>query len=435
MTESTLDAPRLLEPVHPRDGVWLQDSPQNLMVINSVLTLDRMSVGELRKVFQERVIEAEGGERFPRFTRRLVERDGRTYWQEVSDFRIEQHIFTVDQGSLSSREGLQAYIGEQASKPLPMERPPWQLHFVPDFADGQSAIVSRMHHVLGDGMALIPVLFSLMDLEGEEPGQQPPKTRGIPDSMWKVGALASLLGGPILVHRALWRSDRGLFHGSELSGRKRVAWTPGFDLARVKEIKNRLGATVNDVLMTVVAGGFRRYSARHPGEPVQRVRVSMPVNVRHPEAPPSMDNRFGAVMLDLPVGIENVLHRLREIQRRMVALKRSVEPFVYYGSINVLLAILPKSASRALVDFYAKKCTAVLSNVPGPQEPLSVAGKRVRGMLFWVPQRANIGLGISILSFSGEVRIGVFADEAILTDPAELVADMEAELAHLGEKA
>lgn len=435
MVEVGDDAP-VLERVHPRDGVWLQDSPTNLMVINSIMTFDSMPIETLRQVWAERVMSPGGEREYPRFARRLVRKGGKIYWQEASNFRLEDHIFAVDDPALRTKEGLQAYIGEQASKPIPMDRPPWQLQFVPEMGDGGSAIVSRIHHVMGDGMALIPVLFSMMDVGEGEDGPEPPKTRGTPGQMWKVRLAASLLGGPILGSRALWRPDDSLFHGPELGGTKRVAWTPALDLQAIKDIKNRLGATVNDVLMAVVAGGFRRYSERSgAGEELRNVRVSMPVNVRPPDAPHTMDNRFGAVMLDLPVEVEAPDERLEEVKQRTAKLKRSVEPFVYYGSVNVLLAMLPKGVSRSLVDFYAKKCTAVLSNVPGPQEGLSIAGRRVRAMLFWVPQRANIGLGISILSFSGEVRIGVFADTAILEDPARLVDDMEAELGVYAELA
>lgn len=413
----------VLEPVHPRDGVWLQDSPQNLMVINSIMSFDRMDVEDLREVFRERILDLEGGERYPRFRRRVVRRGDRWYWQDVDDFRLEDQIVVVDDPALQTRAGLQDYIGRQASKPLPEDRPPWQIQFIPEFYDG-SAFFCRVHHVMGDGMAFLPVMFSLMDADGQEP----PKTRGTQGSLWKVGVAASLLAPPLLLTRAVLPGDRSLFHGGELSGEKRVAWTRAADIDRVKAIKNQLGATVNDVLMAVVAGGFRRYAARHPGEPVKQVRVSMPVNVRRPDEPPVMDNRFGAVIFQLPVEIEDPRERTAEIQRRTTKLKRSPEPWVYYGSVKVLLSLLPTAAGRWLVDFYARKCTAVLSNVPGPQQPFTLAGRPVRSMLFWVPQRANIGLGISILSFAGEMRIGVFSDVALVSDPRELVEDMEAEL-------
>ncbi len=423
----------LIEPVHPRDGVWLQDRTENLMVINSVMTFDRMDIDDLRRVWLDRVMAADGGQRYPRFSRLVVRKDRKAWWQEDPAFDIARHIFSVEDPALKTREGLQEYIGRQASQPLPQDRPLWQLHFIPEFGDGGSALVSRIHHVMGDGMALIPVLFSMMDVG--ESNQEPPQTRGTTGAMWMVRLKALLVGGPLLLRKALMRADRSMLHGPALDGRKRVAWTSAIDLGRIKEVKNQRGCTVNDILMAVVSGGVRRFGLRRRdsggGAEIQGFRVSMPVNVRAPSAPPTMDNRFGAVMVELPVDIGPIDTRMQAIRKRMNALKRSVEPFVYYGSVTFLLKVLPRRIGRWLVDFYAKKCSAVMSNVPGPQEPLTISGSRVRAMLFWVPQRANIGLGISILSFSGEVRIGLFADHALVEDPAELVADIEAELTEI----
>lgn len=418
----------LIEAVHPRDGVWLQDRAENLMVINSVMTFDRMEIDELRRVWLDRVMAADDGRRYPRFSRLVVRQGRKAWWQEDPAFDIARHIFSVEDAALRTREGLQEYIGRQASLPLPSDRPLWQWHFIPEFGDGGSALVSRIHHVMGDGMALIPVLFSMMDVG--ETNQEPPQTRGTPGAMWLVQLKALLVGGPLLLYKALKRADQSVLHGPPLDGQKRVAWTPAIDLAHIKEIKNQRGCTVNDILMAVVSGGVRRYGERQ-GSAIRGFRVSMPVNVRPPSAPPTMDNRFGAVMVELPVDIGPIDTRLQVIKARMNALKRSVEPFVYYGSVTFLLKVLPRRVGRWLVDFYAKKCSAVMSNVPGPQEPLTISGSRVRAMLFWVPQRSTIGLGISILSFSGEVRIGLFADHALVQNPAELVADIEAELVEI----
>jgi hypothetical protein len=87
--------------------------------------------------------------------------------------------------------------------------------------------------------------------------------------------------------------------------------------------------------------------------------------------------------------------------------------------------------SRGLIDFLANKCTAVVTNVPGPQRDLRLAGSRLRSLIFWVPQRADIGVGISILSFSGKVQIGVLADTRLLPEPAELIRAFEEEFAAL----
>jgi hypothetical protein len=81
--------------------------------------------------------------------------------------------------------------------------------------------------------------------------------------------------------------------------------------------------------------------------------------------------------------------------------------------------------SRGLIDFLANKCTAVVTNVPGPQREISLAGRRVRSMMFWVPQRADIGVGISILSFAGKLQVGVVTDAVLVPDPQDLVRVFE----------
>ena len=425
-----------LEPVHPRDRVWLQDSPENLMVINSIWTLETIDAETLRQIWQERVLDLviDGEHPYERFTKCVVAKGRRVFWRPDPDFDLANHIFEIDEPRLRSREGLQDYLGEHASKPLPMEHPPWQLRIIKDFDEGQSAVVIRLHHVLGDGMGLLPVLFSMMDVGDGDPQKQP-TTRGMGARMGQIVAKSLVVGGPLLAERAFRRADRSVFHGAKLSGEKRFAWTPPIDLGEIKAAKNRLAATVNDVLVTVVAGGLRRYADRHPGEVPENVSVNMPVNVRYPGERPTMDNRFGAVLVELPVGIKDGRRRLTEVRRRMDAIKRSVEPFIYYGSASMMLKTLPAFLSRAVVDHYASKSSAVMSNVPGPREGLSVAGRQVKGMLFWVPQRANIGLGISILSFSNEVRIGIYSDTAIVSSPSELIDDMLDELDYLLKRA
>ena len=157
----------------------------------------------------------------------------------------------------------------------------------------------------------------------------------------------------------------------------------------------------------------------------------MPVNVRRPDAPLRLENRFAAVPLTLPAGIGDLGARVTAVKARMDELKRSVAPIVVYGIQVTLLTVLPHGVSRWLIDFLANKCTAVVTNMPGPQRVVTLAGRQVRGMMFWVPQRADIGVGISVLSFAGKVQVGVIADARLLPDPGLLVEAFEEEFAAL----
>ena len=428
----TRNAERL--PVGPNDAIWLQDSATNLMVINGVFTTDRIDLATVRREFQQRVIEAEHG-RYARFTRRVERTRNRWYWVDDPAFDIARHIIPAGDPDLGTTEKLRRYMGAEASRALPADRPLWQFQVVENFEEGGSACVVRLHHCIGDGLALLTVIFHFMEELSAKSDDAGPATifpsAGAPGAGFGRMLRAPLAAPGILLRRMLWTPDRHALHGPKVSGRKQVAWTAPLDLQIVKGIKDRLGATVNDVLMATVSGALSRYIEHRAGEVVHRLRISMPVSIRRPEAAITLENRFAAVPLELPAGIAHARERVAAVKLQMDALKQSVVPIVIYGIQSALLMALPQAVSRGLIDFLANKCTAVVTNVPGPQRGLSLAGRRVRTLMFWVPQRADIGVGISILSFAGKVQIGVICDAEIVPDPVELVRAFEEELAAL----
>jgi WS/DGAT/MGAT family acyltransferase len=418
-------------PVAGNDAIWLQDTATNPMVINAVITTDRLDLQTLRDTFRVRVLEAEGGRRYARFRHRVVWHGSSPGWEEDPDFDISRHIFAASDPGIGTTEQLQRFAGAEASRPLPEDRPRWQFHFVDQFEDGSSALVVRIHHSIADGIALMAVIFAFMEEMTVEHTAVPRgairPAAGAPGSGLLRMIAVPLAAPGILIRRLLWVPDRHALHGPPVSGRKLVAWTAPLDLEVVKAAKNRLNATVNDVLMASVSGAISRYLLEHAGQTISRVRVSMPVNVRRYDEPLTMENKFAAVPLELPAGIPDLALRVARVKQRMDELKRSAAPIVVYGIQRALLAALPQAVSRWLIDFLANKCTAVVTNVPGPQRELTLAGRRVRNMMFWVPQRANIGLGISVLSFAGKVQVGVIVDAHLIPDARDLTRAFEEE--------
>ncbi len=413
------------------DAIWLQETPENLMVINAVLILDRIDLQTFRETFRQRLLEGEPARRLTRLRSRIVGKGAAAHWEVDPAFSVDRQIFAPEGDEPTTMEALQAFVGREASKPLPPDRPPWQFQLVEHFEGDASALVVRIHHSIADGMALVSLMFTLMDPLGPDPGGRSLHLRPSGGSRVGAGFGAALrigLGAPgVLLSRLLWRADRHALHGPKLSGRKQVAWTAPLDLHVIKAAKDRLGATVNDVLMASVSGALTRHLAPSLGNALKDLRVSMPVNVRPLHEPLVLDNRFAAVPLRIPAGLMSLERRIELVKVTMDGLKRSAAPVVVFGLQKALLAFLPEAASRGLIDFLANKCTAVVTNVPGPQQDISLAGRRVRGMLFWVPQRADIGLGISILSFAGKVQVGVMADASLMEDPHDLVHAFEAE--------
>ena len=122
------------------------------------------------------------------------------------------------------------------------------------------------------------------------------------------------------------------------------------------------------------------------------------------------------------------MERLRELKRRMDGIKNSTEAVVTYAVLNALGTASSSVESQA-VRFFGSKATAVMTNVPGPRQELYLAGKAMRSMMFWVPQAAHLGIGVSILSYAGQVRLGVVTDAGLVPDPGALIEEFQNEMA------
>jgi len=401
------------------------------MVINAVIITDRLDLATLRDAFRTRVLEGPHAERFHRLRCRITEKGAQSFWEPDPGFDLARHIVAKRGKALTSLEAVQAYMGKEASKRLNKAHPRWQVQVLEGFEDDATALLIRVHHSLGDGAALISLLFALVDPPVAKRGasRKAPSLPPEPPLLARLARLAAMpLAAPgILLRRLTWLSDRSHLHGTALSGHKRVAWTRPLDLAVIKQAKTLVGATVNDVLMACVSGAFSSHLTACGEARPSRFLISMPVNVRTPGRVPEFNNQFAPVPLALPAGSAAHADRILAVKKQLDQLKGSVVPQVIYELQRALLTFLPEAVSRGLIDFLANKCTAVVTNVFGPTRELTLEGRRVRSFLFWVPQRATIGIGISILSFSGKVQVGVIADEAILSDPAPLVQAFEDE--------
>jgi hypothetical protein len=136
--------------------------------------------------------------------------------------------------------------------------------------------------------------------------------------------------------------------------------------------------------------------------------------------PRELGNRFGVVFLRLPVHLGEPHRRLRELARRMGQVKQSPEAVLTFGALEVL-GYAPAAVERAMVDAFGSRATLVATNVPGPREAVSVAGTKLGGLTFWVPQAGHLGLGVSLFSYAGQVTVGVASDAGRMPDPHALI--------------
>jgi WS/DGAT/MGAT family acyltransferase len=212
---------------------------------------------------------------------------------------------------------------------------------------------------------------------------------------------------------------------------KHAAWSTPIPLEEVKTVAHLMGGTVNDILLSAVTGGLRRY-LENRGEPTEglNIRAVVPVSLRPPEDLDKLGNRFGLVFLSLPVGIRDPLQRLFALKRRMDAIKNSPEAMVAFG-IRGAIGMTPVQIEHIIVSIFGMKGTAVMTNVPGPRQQLYMAGGQLTGLMFWVPQPGNLAMGVSIISYNGEVILGVATDACLVPNPELIVASFQAEFAYL----
>jgi diacylglycerol O-acyltransferase len=449
------------------DTAWLRmDSPNNLMMIVGVWTLKTgIRWEDLCQRVQERLLK------YSRFRQRVEEDAAGATWVEDADFDIARHVVREKLPKRAKGEeqfALQDRVGELAMQPLDHKHPLWQFHLVEDYQGG-SALLVRIHHCIADGIALISVTMSLVD-----GGAPPPERKAAPagaedwiaDTLIKpftdmtVKALGAAGEGAARSLGMLREPQKGISGSVDLAklayqvlsdaaslalmpddsrtrlkgkpgAAKRVAWCEPIPLEEVKAVGKALNCSINDVLLSCVAGAIGEY-LRGLGDDVtgQEIRAMIPVNLRPLDQAYKLGNRFGLVPLVLPIGMENPIERVYEVRRRMNALKGSTQPLLAFGLLAVA-GLLIKPAQEAMLSLFGKKTTAVMTNVPGPREKLKFLGSTLEQSMFWVPQSGDIGLGVSILSYGGGVQFGVITDTTLCPNPQKIIDEFEPEFAKL----
>jgi WS/DGAT/MGAT family acyltransferase len=447
------------------DAAWLHmDKPANMALIVGVMMFDApLNVKRLKATLEHRLLPF-----FPRFAQRVREPRlglGLPQWEAVRDFDLDQHVQRVELPAPGDEAALQMLAGEIMSRPLDRSKPLWQMYVVERYGAG-SALISCIHHCVADGLALVQVLLSLTDTDPKAPWpkapapaerrrQRPWLTRLLAQTVKAVDQTRAAAeniaheGMEALTHpfqtaeRLAMGASFGLALGkltllspdkkTVIKGQcgvpKRAAWSAPLPLTEVKAVAHAFEGTVNDVLLAAAVGGLRRYLEGRE-QPVDglNVRALVPVNLRPPEKLDELGNKFGLVLLSLPVGVRDPLRRIRALKKRMDAIKDTPEAFVAFNILGAM-GLTPAQIEELIVKFFASKASAVMTNVPGPREVLYFAGRPIRGIMFWVPQPGNLALGVSLLSYAGEVRVGVATDEGLLPDPQTIVAGVIAEFA------
>ena len=456
------------------DTAWLRmDNDVNLMMIVGVwLLTPALTLEALRERIESKLLKYE------RFRQKAVADAMGAQWVADEHFDITQHVVPATlerQPGESERQALQRLCGELAMTPLDPARPLWQFQFIENY-EGGSALVARIHHCIGDGIALISVMMSITD-----GGADPPKRRvreAAPDGLegseadWLADAVLKPLtditikaigmygGGmaksidmlanpyqPLLGSMDMARTgykvlgdvaalglmpdDSPTALKGKPAGRKVVAWSEPMPLDDVKTVGKGLACSVNDVLLGCVAGAIGEYLRSRGEDPAgKEIRAMVPVNLRPLDKAWQLGNRFGLAPLVLPIGIRNPVERTYAVHQRMNELKGSYQPLLAFA-VLAMSGLFIKPVQDAVLGMFAKKATAVMTNVPGPAVPLKFCGSTLRQTMFWVPASGDIGVGVSILSYGGGVQFGLITDAALCPEPQAIIERFQPEFEKL----
>ncbi len=430
------------------DVAWARmDTPRQPMVVTILLLVAApLDQERLEALLRGRLLS------FARFRQRLVRQGGRHAWVEDAALDLADHVERRRLPAPADQPALEALVGELASQPLDFRRPLWCCVVVENYGAG-CAVVFRVHHCIADGVALLRVFLTLTDRTPNPDGATaaPAATleerrmqarlaaktakapRPLPDWVerwrWSAAFLAALL------RQALLMPDTRTVLRGRLNGCKRTAWSAPIPLSDIAIVRQRWGGRVNDVMLAVVAGAMGRYlRARGEMRPGLTARVAVPVNLRPYQEEIRLGNQFAVIFLELPLDVADPVARLAAVGARMERVKASPEAVANQVLIR-MVGRLPDWLERGVLRLFGTKATAVVTNVPGPEEALYLASAPVARGLAWVPQITGIGIGFCVLSYAGAVTIGVATDSGVVADPRELVAGLESEIAELVTRA
>jgi diacylglycerol O-acyltransferase / wax synthase len=424
--------------MRPSDAVWVRgENRHNPMMVSAVLWFDQpLDLEALRHDVLAPLVA-----RHPVLRRRIVDTPLRyPRWEDDPTFDLENHLEVTIHGDGVDQHEIERLCSWERSRPIPRDQSPWAVHVHQGYRGG-AAMHVRVHHAVGDGMALVQVLLGITD---PAPTPATTDTHGVG---WRdvghaaggaIEGLARRATHPgILVEDARRGADaawwavklltpalpqRSIFVGHP-NGRKRMTWDPdGLPLEEIRAYAHRKHATINDVLLTMTTGALRAYLLERDAL-VDDVLMMVPINLRAggDHAPDEdLGNRIGLLPLLLPTGLHDHDAQLATIQARVRTLRESPAPGV---SRLLLLAtsLLTAPGERLIHRLNQIRSSGVVTNVAGPRGAVELAGARLVGMVGWGGMTGVLDLNGAFVSLDGRIFFGFVSDEAITPDPERLL--------------
>ena len=389
-----------------------------------ILVQGQLDAAQLRSSIAGRL------DRAPRLRLRLAERDGEPWWVPGPELDLTEQVVPAGPAGAGDDAGLRAAVAGIFAQHLDRSRPLWRIDVISGLDGGRSAAVWRIHHALADGMTAMSLASAVL---WDDAPPTAPRQRSRP------AAPAGPSRGPHLLAdvRSVAREAPQPWHRSPFDGhidaRRSVAFSSA-GLGALRQVCHATGgATVNDAVLTVVAGGLHRWLEAHHGH-LGAVRVKVPVSLHNaagPEHGGEAGNRDSFFCLDLPLGAADPLDRLTAIRHATKVRKRGHDAQHLDACMRQLARVPPLGhfAERALS--HARSFALNVSNVPGPRQPVRVLGRPVLAMYSLAEIGTHHALRIAVVSLADSLNFGLVADPTLLDDVDQLAASLHAEAAAL----
>ena len=430
--------------------MWDADTPDSIATIAGIMTFKK----KLNKAHMLEVLE-KGLMRYERFQKTVIIKDGNPMWHDAKDsFILENHIHHIALPGKGGYAELQACVSDLISHPLDYSKPLWDIHVIDNYNNG-TALFWRVHHVIGDGIALVKVIFSLTGISAKDSltvfgKKEKPRRVKVKDKVEYIVDLGmslyeeakQLLHDPSIVRDMLhhnWelakeagdlfknKKANRLYKG-EPGQAKKAAWIGPLPLDTFKQLAKHYEAKVNDVMLATVAGAMRRHLQKHKQALSEVVKVVIPVNIRREGEVNSLNNDFSFITVNLPVHLSSFAKRVDYIKKKTTALKPTANSMLMTEMIHIVADYTPLNAKQKMLAFMGKSIAGVVTNVPGPQHPIYLAGGKVEDLMFWVPHTVPLGMGVSLMSYNKKVYMGIVSDNVLVKDPDFIVKGFAAEL-------
>lgn len=394
---------------------------------------------------------------------------GRPVWVDDPYFDIEYHIRHTALPAPGNDAQLQNLVGRLMAQQLDRDRPLWEMWVVEGLTEGRWAIVSKVHHCMVDGVSGSELLGLILDSSPDVDDPEPlPWIPTLPPARWElaVEAVTDMLTSPFELQRlvrAQTRVPRRLLGAAveALTAVRDTAsammspstpslngpigphrrWVPAsVGVSDVKEVRARFGGTFNDVVLAVIAGGFRDLLLKRGESTEHPLRTMVPVSVRPRDergravGDGQMANKVSAVFAELPVHLSDPVARLRAVSDQMSDLKDSKQALA--GEVLSSLSgfappLLLSLGGRLATKVPQQTVNTVTTNVPGPQIPLYAVGRRMLEVYPYVPLGIRLRIAVAIFSYDGRVTFGVTGDYDGAPDIAVLAQGIEQAMADL----